>query len=333
MVGLIVFGGTDPVTGYEIEQNKSAFEVAFAIHASKKAWAAVGAAPLTRSCLNDKKVRRQLGDAKDSMNELMLSLQDGNLNSTALLTQHEYEGDRLRVFLKKNPVKPRMVTKPNSLERQQLLAKAGTHGEKFTATGGGHLTSDDMFKAMALACREKELSAAQVDKAKRLAATKTHQAALSVLCQSKAVDSYNVAELNTLLKWFCIPIAKCPSKASKQDRWRQILVSGVAPPTYHPWTAKDEQHLQELQDKNVSITDTALGRHRAVKKRELFASVATMSHDDRKALQAELDYFGMEAGGGVAGDGSAPDVERDDDIADAVAGLVGLGEDGTEQAC
>jgi hypothetical protein len=53
MVGLIVFGGTDPETNYVLD--KSAFQVGFSREACRDAWAKVGAAPLTRSCLKDEK--------------------------------------------------------------------------------------------------------------------------------------------------------------------------------------------------------------------------------------------------------------------------------------
>ena len=41
-------------------------------------------------------------------------------------------------------------------ERRELLAKAITHGKKFSVTGGLHLTSDDIFISAEMSLREKE---------------------------------------------------------------------------------------------------------------------------------------------------------------------------------
>ena len=48
LVGLVVFGGTDEETGYEIAQ--CAFSAGFSPDACKRAWEKVGAAPCTRAC-------------------------------------------------------------------------------------------------------------------------------------------------------------------------------------------------------------------------------------------------------------------------------------------
>ncbi len=55
IVGLVVFGGEDPETGCVVE---SAFQAGFAHTQNLRAWAKVGAVPLTRACLQNSKVRR-----------------------------------------------------------------------------------------------------------------------------------------------------------------------------------------------------------------------------------------------------------------------------------
>jgi hypothetical protein len=42
------------------------------------------------------------------------------------------------------------VTVANTREHQEALAAACTHGKKFFVTGGKHVTSEDMFKAVEL---------------------------------------------------------------------------------------------------------------------------------------------------------------------------------------
>jgi len=58
LVGLLVFGGTDPVTG--CDGYKDAFAEAFPIERNKAVWKKVGAVPLTRNCVNHPKVQREL---------------------------------------------------------------------------------------------------------------------------------------------------------------------------------------------------------------------------------------------------------------------------------
>jgi hypothetical protein len=43
-------------------------------------------------------------------------------------------------------------------EQIELLARANTHGNKFFATGGSHVRSDDFFKAQALLAREEDIA-------------------------------------------------------------------------------------------------------------------------------------------------------------------------------
>ena len=324
MVGLVVFGGLDSETGYEIKQNDSAFEVAFSVEACKKAWAEVGAAPLTRRCLTDSKVRRELGDAEDTLNELMSSIQEGNDAATALLIRHGLDGAQLRVQLKRKRQGVTRVTLPNTLDRQKLLAKASTHGEKFTATGGTHLTSDDFFKAMEINLREKEVVSMKADRQKRLDSEAAHMAAKSILCMAKGPQSYTAKELTVLLKWYNVPMKEVTSKALKMAKWQAIMVSLADPPSYDVWTNADEEKLIELSNMDVSMADTSLGRLRERKKRELFASVATMTDEERDALRAEMDAVNPSQPAEPPAD-SLPPLPASPDIADAAASLVGLG--------
>ncbi len=99
LIGLIVFGGTDPVTGFFVE--RSAFEEAFSEQQCLSTWSKVGAAPLTRKCLESKQVRREFGDADDEMNRMAKTMEDANRVSCLFLTQNGYDGSALRVEVAK----------------------------------------------------------------------------------------------------------------------------------------------------------------------------------------------------------------------------------------
>jgi hypothetical protein len=70
MEGLLVFGGTDPVS--QVVVSESAFEFGFSWEKNLNAWSKCGAAPLTRCCLeNHSQVRREMGDDDDATNKMM----------------------------------------------------------------------------------------------------------------------------------------------------------------------------------------------------------------------------------------------------------------------
>ena len=77
----------------------------------------------------------------------MCAIQEANDAAVALLNRRGYKGDILEGSIKR-VAKERGRTVPLSKERVLALAAATTHGEKFRATGGSHLTSGDFFKSM-----------------------------------------------------------------------------------------------------------------------------------------------------------------------------------------
>ncbi|KAL7549204.1 hypothetical protein ACHAWF_012476 [Thalassiosira exigua] len=137
LLGLVVFGGKDPKTKVVIPTEDSAFERGFSVASMEE-----GAASLTRKCMFDKKVRSDIDDADDEVNAIMHVLQEGNHLSVQILNPVGYQGDLLKATIKEVS-KPKHVTEPHLKERIVLHAKAKSHSAKFTATGGGHLTSDD----------------------------------------------------------------------------------------------------------------------------------------------------------------------------------------------
>jgi len=144
-IGVLVFGGTDPVTGRPGYRN--AFAVAFNKAKNLGAWAKVGAAPLTEACLNSEKVRHEAGVDGDPLVAMLRNMQLHNDTCCLLLRRRGYSADLLSAKLDEREAQTNEVTEPNTKERVEALAKATTHGERFHVTGGSHHTSDDMFKS------------------------------------------------------------------------------------------------------------------------------------------------------------------------------------------
>ena len=159
-VGLIVFGGVDQEMDVTIE---SAFEQGFSRVNCRRAWEKVGAAPLTRFCLSNKKVRRSLGDGSEDFQRLLLNIQDANDIDTHALKAGGYNGDTLNVTINEIPTTER-ITEEHSEERHAAITKATTSGKLFSATNGGHLTSDDVFIGTEKGTREKDMKRLAIEK-------------------------------------------------------------------------------------------------------------------------------------------------------------------------
>lgn len=299
LVGLFVFGGTDPVTGCELE--KSAFQEGFSREECKRAWEKVGAAPLTRKCLEDDKVLKSVGDGDDAFNQLLLSIQDANDLSTHALTEAGFGGEFLKVAMVKVNG-PKIITEKHTVERQRAMSKAKTSGKMFHTCGGFHMTSDDMFKSTELEVREKEVADMKKDKDRRLQLAKIEQAGHAVLAKNKDVASLTVTELESLLNWYQAPKVKGALKADKLEQWKQILESGNEPPPFEKWTDEDDSMLHYLETKEIELGDTAYGRLLALKEREFGATLRTMSKAKRDELRMQLDA--MDEG----------DIMNDDDV-------------------
>ncbi len=76
LIGLLVFGGIDPISQKTLPKN--AFQEGFSEEQCLASWSKVGAAPLTHKCIESKKVRRELGDADDDMNNLAKLIVEAN---------------------------------------------------------------------------------------------------------------------------------------------------------------------------------------------------------------------------------------------------------------
>ena len=142
MVGLVVFGGTDPISGVFVPC--SAFDVAFSRECNCAVWEKCGTTSLTQACLqNNSQVRRELCNDEDATNMAMVHIQESNNVSTHFLLRNGYNGNAFKDTVKK--VNRRLVMVWHSTERIEKIQQATTHGNLFHAKGGGRLTDDDIF--------------------------------------------------------------------------------------------------------------------------------------------------------------------------------------------
>jgi len=278
-VGLIVFGGIDQETNVVVQ---SAFEKGFSREGCRNAWGKVGAAPLTRFCLTNKKVRKSLGDGSDNYQQMLLNIQDANDVATHALISAGYNGKALRRAIVAIPTSEEQITEEHSEARLQLLAKANTHGKLFSATGGCHLTSDDIFISAEMNTREKEKKRLTAEKTRRLKQLKVEEKGKRVL-ETKGADgsNWNVADLDAVLAWYNHPNRnKLTNKEDKMRAWADIQEKRKQPPTYGRWTDDEERELLEASKENLTLDDTAVGRAKQRKKIEFQQAIRTMTRDE-----------------------------------------------------
>lgn len=89
MVGLMVFGGTDPATSFTVV--KGAFEEGFSCATCRSTWETVGAAPITRKCLDYPQVQKTLGKGSKEYN-----VQLSNDFAMNKLTQAGFKGHLMK---------------------------------------------------------------------------------------------------------------------------------------------------------------------------------------------------------------------------------------------
>ena len=62
-------------------------------------------------------------------------------------------------------------------------------------------------------------------------------------------------------------------KPEKAGIMKEIIDGVREPQPYEKWSTENEAELVELKKKEINMRDTALGRHQAVQKRKMDASI------------------------------------------------------------
>ena len=267
MVGLMVFGGTDPATGFEVE--KGAFEAGFSPTACKNAWAKVGAAPLTRKCLDDPQVRKTLGEGSEEYNKLLISIQLSNDIATEELTRGGFKGNLLKAEIV--PVEDEQpLTEPNTQDRVNLLYKASTAGKRWHAMHGDHLMTGDFFKSLAVSDVTEIVSELNKRKASLQKQMELEVAARAILSKHQQnflvseFDKLNKTDLQVLMRWYGLAKGKALTSMSKPTmlgQWKCASNNNALhPPPCEKWTDDDEAKLKRLQESEITMDDTAVGR-------------------------------------------------------------------------
>jgi len=195
----------------------------------------------------------------DPQTELLIQLEKYNRTCCNILTTFGYNSS---AFRKKAPTLKRAdqaVTKANTRERQDALAAAKSAGEQFHATNGQHVYGDDFFISMERKRRHSEIERLRTEKESIEESQKREQAARSVLTQRKDKD-LRLEDLKILIKWKQNGKAAVGAKPVLLKLWEKLKDKEI--PAVQPWTDEDDQKIERLEQAEIKLSDTAVGRER-----------------------------------------------------------------------
>jgi hypothetical protein len=175
----------------------------------------------------------------------------------------------------------KVITAPHTQEQIELLREAKTHGQIFAATGGDHLTSNDVFKSIKLKRRKVLRERLAKEKTLRQRQERTELNCWAILEKTtNDPTKLTASDLTILLTWHQKPKVASMKKDAKLNAWLQIIEQKKVPPPFEKWTDADDRKLEEAQSDTVEMEHTHLGHLEVLKKKELMLSVRAMSEDE-----------------------------------------------------
>ena len=250
---------------------------------------------MTCRALADRDVRHEItttdGEADTSLDPAAVELENLEMRNHMccdILTSFGYNGDLLKRDMKRrsSEVMARNRHKKGTQERQQALAKAKTAGQKFVCTGGDFLSSKDMFIAYEMKQRQAEIKKL---KSKQQTAAKNATFLQELIkarefCQNKQP---RITELKTLIQSKGVKIPTGANKPQLVELWNQVKDNEDAILTV--WMEEDQLELERLQNTEINLKDTALGRQKDVCMHQLVTSMHSMSLEERERIREKLD--------------------------------------------
>ena len=126
--------------------------------------------------------------------------------------------------------------------------------------------NNDFFVAAESNLVQLEIEQLEREKRKKISAMNTQEKAEKILTKksdtllSFEFDRLPKTDVDTLLRWHGIVPGKHMTPETKFSHLHHIFESKKPPPEVERWTAEDEERLQNLRGKEISMEDTAVGR-------------------------------------------------------------------------
>ncbi len=102
----------------------------------------------------------------------------------------------------------------------------------------------------------------------------------AALFETNNYKNVSSKELDVLMQWYDVEKRQGMKKPDKVAAWKDIRLSGKAPPVVHGWTDEDEQQLMRIKNREVDMSETYLGRYAALQKRNAVAAILDFTNDE-----------------------------------------------------
>ena len=123
------------------------------------------------------------------------------------------------------------------------------------------MTDDDIFLAAQKKVVETQIQELQKRKESAGKMLDVERKAREILVQAKAFQTYNTAEFCVLMTYYQIKGVGGMKKDAMAAKWKKALESQKDAPICSKWSAADEIILAKLTSQQITLADTALGRH------------------------------------------------------------------------
>ena len=101
-------------------------------------------------------------------------------------------------------------------------------------------------------------------------------------------------ELDALMQWYDVEKRQGMKKADKVVAWKDIRLSGKAPPVVHKWIDEDKQQLIRIKNREIGMSETYLGRYAALQKRNVVAAILDFTDKEWEALKTMREADAVE---------------------------------------
>ena len=224
----------------------------------------------------------------------MRDLQRANDLAVHSLKEMSFDGDVFAAEIESVPELHGPVTEKHTADRQRVLSSRTTAMGKHAVTGGCHLNSNDIFKAVEMEARAVQIKERERERKARIAFSELEKRAKAAIARVNGNNAIlKATELVDLLKWHGFSKEAIGLKPQNLAAWQIICEGGEQsnPPEgskLAPWTEEDEKEFEEFKNKKIEMKDTALGRREEMKRRELRAAVPTMTREELDELKKEI---------------------------------------------
>lgn len=309
-----IFFGKSPSPFPDFHFRKKPFEHSFSVERSQACWAKTGIYPLTRRCLSDPKVMRQVVIGKDGevdleadpVAEKLLAQERLNYAACDALNYHGYDGDRFRkkaprLDLSKDGVAIKITSDMPLEEQVEIMSTCNKAGKRFKAVGCEELNSDKFFLGkqrgrdkVAIKDLEKKKKNWESYKEKEeagLAILKRLEEEHNIQFERLSVESddfkkkVRVPDLTAVYKW---KVGKSANQKSKPDMLAAIKERWNSPAKPDEYKDEDKNKLEELKSSALDLSRTALGKAKQDEYNNVLNGFQALSDEQRAQMLAEL---------------------------------------------